>query len=192
MTSVQKRRWVVVGLLVGSCLLLTACQTRTPALELVLDRYPDLGSGIYEKLSRWEEVLGEPETVPQADGGTTFFYWPERGIAVFTHPLYEGQYRGKEQEERTVTSVILPLRKSFRPGFLPVEDEVVVRFDQLLDTRRFLPDSTPSRPPTRSGDTAYVDLISSPFRKTVERLHLVDGEPIAIEIRDTWWLSRYD
>lgn len=173
-------------------LLSTACEARTPALVTAMESYPALGMGIYEDLSQWEAVLGEPQTVPQADGGTTFFYWPQRGIAVFTHPLYEGQFDGKEKEEWKVTSVILPLRKSFHPSFLPVEDEVVVRFDQLMDLRRSPPDVAPSRQPTREGDADYVDLVSSPMRKTVERLHVLDGEPIAIEIRDTWWLSRYD
>jgi hypothetical protein len=182
----------VKGLALTAGLLCTACESRTPALDVAMEAYPALGIGIYEDLSRWEAVLGKPETVPQKDGGTTFFYWPDRGIAVFTHPLYERQAEHKDRGERTVTSVILPLRKSFHPSFLPVEDEVVVRFDQLMDLRRSPPDVAPSRQPTREGDADYVDLVSSPMRKTVERLHVLDGEPIAIEIRDTWWLSRYD
>lgn len=69
-------------LLVAASLLVTACETHTPALDLVLERYSALGTGIYEELSQWESVLGEPETVVQTDGGQTFFYWP----ATVGHP----------------------------------------------------------------------------------------------------------
>lgn len=157
-----------------------------------MEAYPALGMGIYEDLGRWEAVLGVPETVPQADGGTTFFYWPERGIAVFTHPQYESQFQHEDREERKVTSVILPLRRSFHPSFLPLDDHVEVQFTELLDLQHVLPDLSSTHREAKSAETAQVDLVSSPLRKTIERLHLVDGEPIAIEVRDTWWLSHYD
>ena len=116
--------------------------------------------------------------------------WPDPG--AFTHPLYEGQFREKRTPERIVTSVIVPLQKSFHPDFLPVADDLTIHFDKLLDLEPVLPPSTLVRHQSSQDGGAGVDLVSSPLRRTVERLHLEDGQPIAIEIRDVWWLSHYD
>jgi hypothetical protein len=147
---------------------------------------------MYEELSRWEAALGAPKTVSQADEGQTFFYWPEHGIGVFTHPLYESQFRSKQQEDRRVTSVILPLQHTLQPSFLPVADDLVIRFDEVMDLQGLLPDSSTNGQKERLDGASHIDLVSSPFRKTAERLYFRNGEPIAIEIRDVWWFSHYD
>lgn len=188
----MRAKEVLLALVSTTVLLFTSCQARTPTLTRVLEAYPGLGTGIYEELGRWEEVLGAPSTVPQADEAETFFYWPEHGLGVFTHPLYEGQFRRRQRPERTVTSVIVPVRKSFHPEFLPVSEGVTVHFYQLLNLDRSVPSSRARSRQPRQHRPSHVDLVSSPLRKTVERLHLRDGEPVAVEIRDVWWLSHYD
>jgi hypothetical protein len=188
----MKPKRIVLIWLAGTALLLSGCRLRSPALDVVLTSYPGLETGIYQDLGTWEEVLGPSRTVKQADGGTTIFYWPEEGVVVFTHPLYQGQYRRKPARERKVTSVIIPLRRSIRPDSLPVAEGVSLELDTLLDLGdypRRLADLTPE---VAAPDRAFVDLVSGPFRKTTERVHFRGTEPTSVEIRDTWWLSHYD
>jgi hypothetical protein len=152
-----------------------------------------LGEGIYETLGRWESVLGEAETVTQADGGHTFFYWPESGVGVFTHPLYEGQFRRTPLPNRRVTSVVLPLQEDLHLQFLPIAGEQAIHFDRLLNLQHVASRiQEVSRVDIHPDGLCYIDLVASPLRKTVERLHYQDGEASAIEIRDDWWLSHYD
>ena len=173
--------------------LLTSCSVQTPALRVVVERYPGLGSGIYEDLATWEAALGQPHTVYQSDGGQTFFYWPERGVAVFTHPQYEGQYRRRPLLRREVTSVIIPLRQSFHPYFLPVPKGTTIRFDHLLDLDSASWRSVPSRDDGRPSGPWHQDIVrASLLRKTIERVHFEGREPVAIEVRDAWWFSHYD
>lgn len=181
---------VAVAILTGT--LVSACSSRTPSLEVVLEEYPELRPGIYEELGRWEQVLGAPQTVRQPDGAHTFFYWPDHGIAVFTHPLYEGQYRSKQREARKVTSVILPLKGAFAPSFLPVEENIVIQFDRLLELPRDSAERLRRAESPVSDPCHHVDIVSSPWLKPTERLHVCDGQPVAVEVRDTWWLSHYD
>lgn len=175
----------------AALLLCSSCGRTTPTMELVLQEFPDLEAGIYEELRLWKTVLGEPRTVPQLDNGPTFFYWPEHGIAVFTHPLYQGQYRRKGVDDRKVTSVILPLRSSLQPAFLPIAEDVSIHFDRLLQVEASL-----KAPPTREDEASqggsHIDLPSSRLSKTLERVHFWDSTLVALEIRDVWWLSHYD
>lgn len=160
-------------------------------MELVLLEYPALGDGIHEKLGLWKEVLGEPRTVPQLDNGPAFFYWPEHGIAVFTHPLYQGQYRRKGVDDRRVTSIILPVRRSLQPTFLPIAEDAFIHFDRLLQVEASLK-ALPLREKWPSRVGSQIDFRSSRLAKTVERVHFRDSTPVAVEIRDVWWLSHYD
>ena len=60
-----------------------------------------------QKLSKWILYLGKPITVSQIDKAKTLFYWPEKGIGVFTHPLYHGQSRYFCETNRIVTSFFI-------------------------------------------------------------------------------------
>lgn len=176
----------------STAVLLLGCRVQTPALGFVLAGHPGLETGIYQDLGTWEELLGPPKTVQQKDGGTTLFYWPEEGIAVFAHPLYEGQYRSKPARKRKVTSVIIPLRKSIRPGLLPIGEDIWLQFDRLLDLGDYASRLADLAPQVAAPGPAFVDLVSGPLRKTTERVHFRGTEPTILEIRDTWWLSHYD
>lgn len=182
------RRPRALGL--GAALFLVACSSRTPVLDAVLDAHAGLGSGVYEEMGRWERVLGRAETVLQTDGGETFFYWPADGVAAFTHPHYEGQHRSRRRHELRVTSVIVPLQESIQLHFLPIAEDEVIRFNRLLDLEG--PAFSVLRSGVSPGPAGSVDLVASPTRRTVERLHFVDGEPVAVEVRDSWWWSHYD
>jgi len=188
----MKPKRIVLIWLAGTALLLFGCRIRTPALDMVLASHPGLETGIYQDLGTWEEVLGPAKTVQQADGGTTLFYWPDEGIAVFTHPLYEGQYRGKPDRKRKVTSVIIPLRRSIRPEFLPIGEGVWLQFDRLVDLGDYPSRLADLAPEVAASDPAFVDLVSGPFRRTTERAQFRGSEPTLVEIRDTWLLSHYD
>jgi hypothetical protein len=91
-----------------------------------------------------------------------------------------------------VTSVIVPLRSSFHPSFLRVAENVTIHFDRLLELRRPREGMSAHGTSEAIEKNSHRDLVSSPLRKTVERLHLVAGEPVAIEVRDDWWWSHYD
>jgi len=188
----MKPKRIALVWLGGTALLLFGCRIRTPALDVVLASHPGLETGIYEDLGTWEEVLGPSRTIEQADGGTTIHCWPEKGIAVFTHPLYEGQYRGTPERKRKVTSIIIPLRRSIRPDFLPIGEGVSLELDRLLDLGDYPSHLADLAPQIASSDPAFVDLVSGPFRRTTERARFRGSEPTLIEVRDTWWLSHYD
>ena len=80
-----------------------------PILKALNSKYYAQDLTLLTEIEQWERIFGNPKTLEQRDGGNTFFYWPEQGIAVFTHPLFEGQYRRKERKDWKVTSIIIPL-----------------------------------------------------------------------------------
>jgi hypothetical protein len=92
--------------------------------------FPDLGPG--SALRAWTNALGSPATVPQRDEGTTFFYWPQHGIAVFCHPHFMGQYRQRMPSDWVVTSVFIPVRLSVKPTLPPTDDARLIVFSKLL------------------------------------------------------------
>lgn len=91
------------------------------------------GLSVLSTLGHWEEAFGPSQVIQQADGGHTFFYWPYHGIAVFTHPLYRGQFErapGRPREWK-VTSIIIPVKKHVRPHVPPVKGDTRVAFKHL-------------------------------------------------------------
>jgi hypothetical protein len=153
--------------------------------------YPGLQGGIYQKLSVWEKVLGEPLTVPQKDGGHTYFYWPEAGIAAFAHPLFRGQYARRSENDRIVTSVIIPVERKVHPTVPPVDDSLIVEFARLSVAIREV-SSFRLTVGTRSAQVVEERGLCGPFSKTETLFHYVDGRLSEIEMRDHWIFSRYD
>lgn len=47
--------------------------------------------------------LGEPQTIDQLDNTNTLFYREDKGIIVFCHPLFLGQYERKERNDFIIT-----------------------------------------------------------------------------------------
>lgn len=86
-------------------------------------------------LANWTNVLGSPSVVMQEDGGNTFFYWPNQGVAVFCHPLYRGQYTRREQPNWVVTSILIPLETNVHPRIPPVKLDTQIVFTKLLFDR---------------------------------------------------------
>jgi hypothetical protein len=83
------------------------------------------------KLRDWTNTLGRPSVVQQRDGANTFFYWPEKGVGVFCHPLFQGQYRLRKEPEWIVTSIFIPLLTNLHPRIPPVAEETRINFRTL-------------------------------------------------------------
>ncbi|MCL6592213.1 MAG: hypothetical protein K6U80_19985 [Firmicutes bacterium] len=124
--------YIIIILLI---LLVTGCliSFNEPILDSFEQEYSKSGLNILTPLEIWEKQFGSASVIPQKDGGHTYFYWPKKGIAVFTHPHYEAQYRRKERSKRKVTSIIIPLKKTIKPRIVPVEDDLIISFDQLTN-----------------------------------------------------------
>ncbi len=86
-------------------------------------------------LASWTNALGNPSVVSQEDGGNTFFYWPNRGVGVFCHPLYRGQHERREQPDWIVTSIFVPLQTNLHPRIPPVKAATRIAFTTLLFNR---------------------------------------------------------
>ncbi len=98
----------------------------------IISQLNDENLVIASKLRDWKRALGEPSVVEQKDLATTFFYWPESGVAVFCHPHYLGQYRYEDPEDWVVTRILLPLRNSIPPLVPSAVPDLQIRFTRLL------------------------------------------------------------
>lgn len=198
------RRWSILALL---ALLLPSCG-RSPANELLLQIEGQRGGEsaplFLGPLSTWGRTFGVPATIPQADGGTTFFYWPDSGIGAFAHPLYEAQHRRREQPDYTITSVVVPLRKTVRPIVAPAGETRFISFTRLMlldvggrpagsltasDWAGFGAEIVPP-PGSRAGKRRARAAIGP---SVLLQVHLSEGgEPELLEIRENSLFSRYD
>jgi hypothetical protein len=102
-----------------------------PILKALNSKYYAQDLTLLTEIEQWERIFGNPKTLEQRDGGNTFFYWPEQGIAVFTHPLFEGQYRRKERKDWKVTSIIIPLTKTIKSDFLSLNRDQFIYFQNI-------------------------------------------------------------
>lgn len=174
---------------------------RNPILDGFDSKYHKKGLKMLSEIQLWEKNFGSPKTIDQSDGGNTFFYWPEQGIAAFTHPLYEGQYRRKERKDWKVTSIIIPLTKTIRSDFLSLNSGELIYFENLSDIKvngYFL--TTYDLPKlkrlylfsfiTKDG---YIELANIPFLSPILiRVYLENNEPVKIEIRENNIFLWYD
>jgi hypothetical protein len=87
-----------------------------------------------DTLGKWTNALGTPKTIDQEDGGHTFFYWPDKGIGVFCHPLYKGQYESKPEHAWKVTSIFIPLHTNIHPRIPPTKPDARISFAKVLFT----------------------------------------------------------
>jgi hypothetical protein len=125
----------VLGIL-GLCL--AACSRHSSLSPFESEITRRLGNEqcvIGSPLQVWTNALGQPSTVTQSDGGNTFFYWQDRGIAVFCHPLYQGQYDRRKRPDWIVTSIFVPLQTNLHPRIPPVHYDTRITFTRLLFNR---------------------------------------------------------
>lgn len=195
--------WVLGVVFLTSFLLGCAERPEAELMNQLRKLHPGIGPGLYAPLSTWSETLGSPEWVDQLDGGHTYFYWPQHGIAVFTHPQFSGQYSRRDESARIVTSVIFPLRNEITPAVPPMDRGKVVRFEHLVPLRlggklisqltmedlRSVGIAPASSSKQGTGQIAPISILE----RASMLLHTSEaGEPAELEIRDTWWLSHYD
>ena len=180
-----------------------AVASRNRLLEAVQSRLGGGGLGLLSPLGLWEARLGPAKTIPQEDGGNTYFYWPEHGIAVFAHPHYHGQYARQPREEWRVTSIAIPLEIHLHPHVPPVAETVQVHFERLLDLDI---DGRPLRGMGRAEIASHYwaqqdeyggscVLTAFPIRAlsaTLTRLFFRDGQIQEIEIRENRLFAWYD
>ena len=151
----------------------------------------------------WEKNFGSPKTIDQRDGGNTFLYWAEQGIAVFAHPLYEGQYRRKNPKHWKVTSIIIPLKKTISSDFLSLNSGQLIHFENFSDIKvngYFL--TTYDLPKLKrlylfsfknENKNDFIELANIPFLSPIQiRVYLENNEPAIIEIRENNFFSWYD
>ena len=133
---------------------------------------------LLSRLEDWKKELGEPETVKQLDNGKTFFYWPQKGIAIFTHPQYEAQYEKLRENKRKVTSVIIPLNKEIKP-IVPVEEGTFAKFENILNL------NTEKRE-VKQNKEKFIELRSSNYSVSLRMYENF------IEVREDNFFSWYD
>jgi hypothetical protein len=201
MKSIVMLRVILLASLVG----MVACSpgaSRNPLLRLLPQDMEALGYGLYSPVERWEVALGAAMTVTQADGADTYLYWPDVGIAVFTHPHFEMQHL-KPRSERKVTSIVLALRESIQPFPAPAPESQRVHFNR---TAAITVDGTSISSLTLArwkqflGEPERVDgkVVLFKHRRflvlpdTATHLYLEDGVPVAVEVREDRALSHYD
>ncbi len=80
----------------------------------------------------WTNTLGIPDEVDQIDSAHTFFYWPNKGIAIFCHPLYNGQYKNKPKEAWNATSIFVVANTNEFPDIRPVKSASEIRFQNVV------------------------------------------------------------
>lgn len=171
-----------------------------PILEGFYSKYCENGLKILSEIYIWEKNFGNPKTLEQRDGGNTFFYWPEQGIAVFTHPLFEGQYRRKERKDWKVTSIIIPLTKTIKSNFLSLNRDQLIYFQNINDIKindRFLTTydliSLKRLYLFSFNNNGFIELTNIPFLSPIQiRVYLEKDKPVMIEIRENNVFSWYD
>lgn len=132
------KRWVFAGgvlLLLGMTLYLVgnhfAKRTMNGFIASKLEQRVCVLGNNYSNLVA---QLGEPCCLSQADGGNTFFYWPNHGIGVFCHPLYRGQFRNVPRDMWIITSLWIPAKKDVHQRIVRQLNDTTLHFERLLDT----------------------------------------------------------
>jgi hypothetical protein len=198
--------WVVIAVfLVGAFVVLLPCfLARHGAVgRAFLDSRPSAAPRVLDPLSSWEAAYGEAATVQEADGGHTFFFWPDRGFGVLTHPDYRGQHETKPSAEWAVTSVVIPLQLVIASRMPLMAAGARAHFTSLL------PLKVDGRPLTEMdvgqlrnlyrsswmvGEDC-LELSSCPVPSLgccVTRVYLSQGRPEMIELRHQSLLHRYE
>ena len=104
----------VVALALAGCL----PQTSLNVVESeVINRLGATELVIGSRLCEWTKHLGDPALIEQKDKGNTFFYWPDWGVAVFCHPLFQKQYEHKKREDWVVTNILIPLTNTVHHAY---------------------------------------------------------------------------
>lgn len=194
------RKFLVI---LGIFLIIILCKIvlfRNPILEGFYSKYHKKGLKMLSEIQMWEKTFGSPKTLEQRDGGNTFFYWPEQGIAVFTHPLFEGQYRRKERKDWKVTSIIIPLTKNIKSNFLSLNRDQLIYFQNINGIKiydRFLATydliSLKRLYLFSFNNNGFIELTNIPFLSPIQiRLYLEKDKPVMIEIRENNVFSWYD
>lgn len=108
-------------------------QPRHKALEkLIASRLPASNLQLGTTLTNWIATLGQPSTIPQLDADHTLLTWPQWGVAVVCHPLYQGQYGSLPPPMWTITSIILPVRQQIPALIVPAEPGTMLNFQTNL------------------------------------------------------------
>ena len=118
---------------IGLCV--SACSKHSSLKGLEAELTNRLGSTQFvlgSTFANWTNTLGSPSVVSQEDGGHTFFYWPNRGVGGFCHPLYRGQYERRKQPDWVVTCIFIPLQTNLHPRIPPVKADARIGFTKLL------------------------------------------------------------
>jgi len=135
-TNLQPHRTMkITHLWIGILLVysLLACRNSTDEIETrLLHELETTNCVLGETYAVWTNALGLPLTIEQKDGGNTFFNWPAKGVAVFCHPLFKGQYNRKEMSNWKITSILIPLVPKVNPGLPPVDGDLLISFTRLL------------------------------------------------------------
>ncbi len=97
-----------------------------------IEYYPNIQRG--DTKHSIELKYGMGSIVNQTDGGENFLYWPNKGFAVFFHPLYRRQHEAVDKEQWVVTDVFIPTQNKVEPKDFPVDS--VLSFDKLLDVSK--------------------------------------------------------
>jgi len=118
--------------LVGAITLMRVSASN-PLAAIAADKLGDPNLRPGSELSVWIDQLGTPDALPQdASKNASFFYWADRGVSVFTDPYYHGQHTEKDPRKKTVTSIIIPLKRQL--DISPwVKSKVSLEFKSVLD-----------------------------------------------------------
>lgn len=132
----QKITPLLLAAAVALCV--SACAKRSSLNALEAELTNRLGFAqltLDSTLANWTSALGSPSVVSQEDAGNTFFYWPNRGVGVFCHPLYRGQFERSKQPDWVITSILVPLQTNLHPRIPPVKSDTRIGFTKLLFSR---------------------------------------------------------
>jgi hypothetical protein len=205
-STMKNRNKKLTGLICALALLIFVVITinkysRNPIIESI-ENHPEFAHlGLETELKEWIRSFGSPHTVDQIDGENTYFYWPDRGFAVFTHPHFAAQHRKLSRESWKVTSIIVPLKYDILPL---VESRFgKIRFNKLLSllidhhqltssSYRYLLNEFKY---SRAISSEKIDLSNSFFQlfpSHRSRIYVKSGEIEQIEIRDMNIFVRYD
>lgn len=175
-----------------------------PILGAINDELGPSGLHLLSRLGAWEAALGPPEVVEQAGGVHTFFYWPDRGVAVGCHPHFEGQATAKDTPDWRVTSIFLALRRDAECPIPPASVATTLRFwhttGVVVDGRPIAGMSVEDFRSLflfeQSVSSNEVDLSNFPvpvLGYTRTTLYLVAGQPALVEVAENNLLfSHYD
>lgn len=160
------------------------------------------GLWLLTDLGTWTKNLGAPEVIDQVDGVHTFFYWPRKGVAVFTHPHYHAQYRSVPQKNWKVTSILVPIKHEVVP-IVRTHSGKSIKFDKLVSLEcdgyvvspLSYPDIQRSYRFCSKRMPGVIDITNSLvplYPKERSRVYVTDGELTQIEFRIIDPFASYD